>query len=609
MSAFDALFAEQRKVKRRKAEERDDAAFPLNHATAMVVVECPMGCGKRNLRLHLINIHLDLDCARRFGSVANAADSEAQAAAEVGLNQSSRLPAKRKAELDETAGCLAGAAGLRMAPPMTDLDFDLSNSADELLCLVDVEPKAAADAFFTVIRRKEPPVRPVIAAPPKQELLTNPLNNTVAAAAATPRQVSHHPSKIQQSLYSFFGGEDPTVPNYFHCSFADVVKRPATPSSTWPVPIGVFQRKAPAAASVAWRVETSWRGRQSCLVLTTDVPSLARLNAQGGTTSAQTDADDNAHGSLAAGQNIPLLKSHLQKCVRRGKADLAGRSARLISEIDMNQLLRRLPIIMIEDSILHSSIVPLVWLMAAYSKGYRPAPEIQAFVVSIAAAVAACPIRDVMAPADSEVVVNFGAIAKLENPHHRAILYSLQFRKAFGGMAGDMRLLDAFTLAFLERFQQSTLPPQGAPQSTIAESTWLQSCADRSVAMNFPLPVAKLDQARLSYAEWDLAAVDFHVSNVGNLMLQRLEGIASNSAHPQSQYARYLAGVLTRDPALLSSIIWEQSSSTTNKTVALFATGLDDRRPSYAAEWQLLGPLFLSSASQILAQKSRSGLV
>lgn len=69
--------------------------------------------------------------------------------------------------------------------------------------------------------------------------------------------------------------------------------------------------------------------------------------------------------------DISVLKSNLQKCIRRGLAEPAFATTYQMMAQDANELLRRLPIIMCEDTQLcPSAFNMIVWLMAAVSKGY-----------------------------------------------------------------------------------------------------------------------------------------------------------------------------------------------------------------------------------------------
>lgn len=68
--------------------------------------------------------------------------------------------------------------------------------------------------------------------------------------------------------------------------------------------------------------------------------------------------------------NVPYLKSHLQKCIRRSNVNLALKTALHLARLDLQELLRRLAIIMVEDAILMPEFSTLVWITAAVSKGY-----------------------------------------------------------------------------------------------------------------------------------------------------------------------------------------------------------------------------------------------
>ena len=65
-----------------------------------------------------------------------------------------------------------------------------------------------------------------------------------------------------------------------------------------------------------------------------------------------------------------FLKSHLQKCFRRQKNIEALRTSYEMMLININELLRRVCIIIFEDIKLKNYFPTMVWLMAAVSKGY-----------------------------------------------------------------------------------------------------------------------------------------------------------------------------------------------------------------------------------------------
>ncbi len=66
---------------------------------------------------------------------------------------------------------------------------------------------------------------------------------------------------------------------------------------------------------------------------------------------------------IQSNASVPLLKSNLQKAIRRQKTDIAVSSALAIIQKDQIEFLRRLPIIYIEDVCLLDSYPISVWLM------------------------------------------------------------------------------------------------------------------------------------------------------------------------------------------------------------------------------------------------------
>ena len=69
--------------------------------------------------------------------------------------------------------------------------------------------------------------------------------------------------------------------------------------------------------------------------------------------------------------NLGYLKSHLQKCIRQSNTQKSLQTAKHFMQMNLNQFLRRLFIIILEDVYIIDEIQKLVWYTAAVSKGYR----------------------------------------------------------------------------------------------------------------------------------------------------------------------------------------------------------------------------------------------
>lgn len=124
-------------------------------------------------------------------------------------------------------------------------------------------------------------------------------------------------------------------------------------------------------------------------------------------------------GDFREWKNASLLKSYLQKCVRRKWTDLAIRTAYHLMRLNLMEFLRRFPIIAIEDSSTHPDISNIIWFMA---------------------------IGDI--ECRIEYIRYFlGIVHYVSNSGKRLIDLSdktIELRISFGGMKGDMRMLSSY---------------------------------------------------------------------------------------------------------------------------------------------------------------------
>jgi hypothetical protein len=143
---------------------------------------------------------------------------------------------------------------------------------------------------------------------------------------------------------------------------------------------------------------------------------------------ARTEVDTTFMKSAAYSYHSNVLKSNIQKTIRRGKlAECLSTTQQLLRQ-DTADALRRLPVIFPEDTMIHpESFSLVVWLMAAHSKGYQLSTRDEQLVLDAVATACAAPFRysrDLSAPGELS-----------ENG------YSLAFRTLYGGMQGDMVML------------------------------------------------------------------------------------------------------------------------------------------------------------------------
>ncbi len=135
--------------------------------------------------------------------------------------------------------------------------------------------------------------------------------------------------------------------------------------------------------------------------------------------------------------NVSVLKSNIQKAVRRRISAAAHATLRQLALQDPVEATRRLPIIMCEDTQLCPELfAELVWLMAAVSKGYNlTASDLQIMHDALETMLEAPGRYNLRVDVDDSEI-------KLRDVATEAFA----IRIAFGGMKGDMRFL-----GFLER--------------------------------------------------------------------------------------------------------------------------------------------------------------
>jgi len=190
-------------------------------------------------------------------------------------------------------------------------------------------------------------------------------------------------------------------------------------------------------------------------------------------------------------RNGPFLKSHLQKSVRKMNKDLALRTASHFLKLDTVAFLRRLPIIMIEDSILLDEITTLIWLMVMVSSTKAKMKRyMYEYVLGLVWYI--CHEKDYELP-DFESNSKYILKEELDsykdlNTEQLSILYCLHLRKSYGGMKVDGILIDEI----IDKYKVNFINDIPVKKAKI-----------RPISVNLEI---------LSLDDWDLSAIDFHCS-------------------------------------------------------------------------------------------------
>lgn len=164
------------------------------------------------------------------------------------------------------------------------------------------------------------------------------------------------------------------------------------------------------------------------------------------------ETDDN-FTNLDSFKHTSLLKSNLQKAIRRGKLSNSLSTAKLMIKTDFSQFIRRLAIIMLEDTTLHVSINTIIWMTAMYPV-WKPNKIHIKWLLSIVNHICLIKNRDLYLKETFDINKNLDKINNLKESD-RSIIYSLSFRLSYGGMKGDMGMIQYLTNLWLNRFQNN----------------------------------------------------------------------------------------------------------------------------------------------------------
>jgi hypothetical protein len=145
----------------------------------------------------------------------------------------------------------------------------------------------------------------------------------------------------------------------------------------------------------------------------------------------------------------PLLKSNLQKAIRRGNVDAAVATAWQLAcqgSEERQELFRRLPIILLEDGFLNTHILPrLLWWLLATGKGWALSEdEWQRFLLDVAAIanIDFCPWREDVHRIVTNTSIPIDSLFDAPSSHQRTTaLFAIWLRSRWGGMLGDIGML------------------------------------------------------------------------------------------------------------------------------------------------------------------------
>ena len=292
-------------------------------------------------------------------------------------------------------------------------------------------------------------------------------------------------------------------------------------------------------SNIKFKKEITWRTLKSSVTLTSNyIPN-------------------NGFSNTNKNPNIPVLKSNLQKCVRRNLTTKALQTAISMIELDFLEFIRRLSIIMVEDCILHESFPTLVWMIASYPE-WQPNQNHINWLLGIVKYLSDLDSRDLVEKLDFNFMAKVQEINKLEL-NSKSLIYSLYFRVSYGGLKGDMKMLEYFTELWLARLQSNS-----------KYNSYLYTKIQPITKLINPIPKREIE----------LSSIDFHCyPKVLSLLYQKFN----------------------KDKEDIKNSIWFHSSRKTNKSIL---DGKDDYDNRYMELWRLIKRDF-----KIMAYKYRELLI
>lgn len=199
--------------------------------------------------------------------------------------------------------------------------------------------------------------------------------------------------------------------------------------------------------------------------------------------------------------NSSLLKSAVQKNIRRGNVDEALACTKSLLDKDPRGCLRRLMVVILEDGLLHPDYTKLAVLTdRVRQKGMELTEADKSLVLTIVADITRCEWRDF--EKDNPDYTEGYKIAKMED-EELALINAINYRVRIGGWQDDMQLLRCMSRIWQKRF---------------AEGSW---DIDKLRGYFSGETVEYGDTPHAGIADVPVEAADFHVFGIGKVLLKK----------------------------------------------------------------------------------------
>ena len=218
-----------------------------------------------------------------------------------------------------------------------------------------------------------------------------------------------------------------------------------------------------------FKVEINWKDYNHKLTLIGDFPE-----------DQEYKLDQIEYGEF----QVSIMKSHIQKCVRRKLNIQAVRSSYHLLTIDFNQFIRRINIIMLEDTTLMDSYCNLIWMMLAYSsKIWCPLNIHIQWLLGVVHNL--CEVNEVIEYEKKNIFRTELYLDEL-SIDQKSLIYSMQIRKSYGGMKSDTEMIQSIINQKIKDFKSG------------------------GKVLKMPVKRISLIMQYLPFKNYELSGVDFH---------------------------------------------------------------------------------------------------
>ena len=157
--------------------------------------------------------------------------------------------------------------------------------------------------------------------------------------------------------------------------------------------------------------------------------------------------------------NEIFLASQLQKAVRRKENNIAVQTANDLIKLDIKKFIRRLPIIMLEDTILHKSFTTIIWILINLDNEiFKITKNMIKWLLGIVDLITNLDNKYIINKEIDEInILNYREdILKIKEDYY-SNLYAILLRKSYGGMKGDCKFLFNCFRFYLNKMKDNNL--------------------------------------------------------------------------------------------------------------------------------------------------------